>query len=424
MIIYDMSIEYIVLYLLANSIRIYAVSRYMNLFYDRSEVNRRTEIVWYLAYFIVNSLGNLLVHSLTLNIASNVIPCLCISYLYPSKPSRKLVITGMVYGINIGWDSVIGAAFFPTDNYLITTGLLTSICVLFTGYVIKRFIKMRSDLELPHKGKMLFIIPVVSVILALLNYSMHSFTPLMIVNLIGFLVIDFSVFIVYDYLLQANQEAYNKKLIYEQNVSYRYQHALMQESLNQLRQFRHDLKMHTTAIQLMLQDGRGEDALDYINAATESIKPMYQMISTGNHSIDCILNYKLARADEENIDIQTTIVISERLGVSAYDLNIIISNLLDNAIEAVRCCNHKMIKFVMRSDSNMLFISIENPYTGEVNMEGSRFITRKKDSINHGFGIDNVRTVVEKYDGSIEFSFHDNTFMVSLFLLQRNQFLR
>ena len=96
------------------------------------------------------------------------------------------------------------------------------------------------------------------------------------------------------------------------------------------------------------------------------------------------------------------------------------SRLAINTIEAVRCCNHKMIKFVMRSDSNMFFISIENPFTGEVSMDGSRFITRKKkDSKNHGFGIDNARTVVEKYDGSIEFSFHDNTFMVSLFLLQR-----
>lgn len=46
-------------------------------------------------------------------------------------------------------------------------------------------------------------------------------------------------------------------------------------------------------------------------------------------------------------------------------------------------------------------------------------LLEKKDSKNHGFGIDNARTVVEKYDGSIEFSFLDNTFMVSLFLLQR-----
>lgn len=54
------------------------------------------------------------------------------------------------------------------------------------------------------------------------------------------------------------------------------------------------------------------------------------------------------------------------------------SRLAINTIEAVRCCNHKMIKFVMRSDSNMLFISIENPFTGEVSMDGSRFITKKR----------------------------------------------
>lgn len=61
------------------------------------------------------------------------------------------------------------------------------------------------------------------------------------------------------------------------------------------------------------------------------------------------------------------------------------SRLAINTIEAVRCCNHKMIKFVMRSDSNMFFISIENPFTGEVSMEGSRFITRKKRTVKTMF---------------------------------------
>ena len=91
---------------------------------------------------------------------------------------------------------------------------------------------------------------------------------------------------------------------------------------------------------------------------------------------------------------------------------------MDNAIEACEKIDingqDRYIKIKSIIKGRSLFINIKNSNSGEVYKDGSRFLTSKKDKINHGIGITNVKRTIEKYNGSMKIDYSDKYFNVSI----------
>lgn len=418
MVILNEKIVFLVLYMAANALRIYAVSRYMKSFFGKIIKPLPLAMILYLVYFLANSFGFILFRSLSVNILSNFLLCFLVSCVYRASLERKLLVTVLINAINIGWDSLIGAAFFPTDFLPVTTGATTSICVLLTWYAFDRYLSLRdfSFVSLRGSSRVMLAIPVATISLASLNYFLRFHDPLTVVNLLGLLFIDIMIIRIYEYLLQLQFGWYSERLSNEQNQSRQYQYDVLQESITRIQRLQHDMKNHTQSLAAILQDGRVEDAVSYLNEMSDFIKTEKEVVSTGNADVDSILNYKLARALEGDIHIKTLVSIPETLPVKPFDLNVILSNLLDNAIDAAEKCKEKRIRIVIRTEMNMLYVAVENTYLDEPVRIRDRFMTLKEDKCGHWFGIQNVRSVVEKYDGEISFNYEDGIFYATLFI--------
>ena len=174
MIVNDTGIIYAILYLLANGIRIYTIFRFMKRFYNRSEVNHKLELGLYILYFCVNSFGFIFLRNLTINLTTNMLLCFFITCLYPGGLATKLTLVGIIYGVSIAWDTLIGAAFFPTNNYFFTTGLCPDLCVLLTELIFEKLqiMQIETPKELEGKEKILLVIPGISIFLAIINYQL------------------------------------------------------------------------------------------------------------------------------------------------------------------------------------------------------------------------------------------------------------
>lgn len=418
MIILNEGQAFLVLYMAANVLRIYAVSRYMKSFFGAIVRPAVLAGTLYLLYFLMNSFGFILFRRLSVNILSNFLCCFLVSCIYRGGLDRKLLATALVNAINIGWDSLIGAAFLPTQRLLVTTGALTSICVLLTWYAIDRYMALRdfSSANLPGSGKVILAIPMAAIALASLNYYFRFSDPLTVVNLLGLLFIDIMVFRIYEYLIQLNRNWYAEKLSNEQNMAHQYQYNILQESIVRMQRLRHDMKDHVQSLAAILEDGRIPDAMSYLQEMSDFIKPEEEFVATGNRDVDSILNYKLSRALESGIYVKALVSVPPCLPMKVFDLNVILSNLMDNAIEAAEKCTEKRLEIIMRAEMNMLYIAVENTYQEEPVRGRNRFVTAKEDKASHGFGIQNVMGVVEKYDGEISFHYADGTFRATLFL--------
>lgn len=418
MIILNEGNEFLSLYMAANILRIYAVSRYMKSFFGSIVRPAAWAGMVYLIYFLMNSFGFILFRRLSVNILSNFLCCLLVSCMYCGGLDKKLLATVLINAINIGWDSLIGAAFLPTQRLLITTGSLTGICVLITWYAVDRYMALDdlSSENLPGSGKIILTIPIATIGLAALNYYFNFDDPLTVMNLIGLLFIDIMAFRIYEYLIRLYRDWYSEKLFNEQNMAHQYQYNVLQESIVRMQRLRHDMKGHVQSLAAILEDGRTQDAMSYLHEMHDFVKPEEEFVATGNRDVDSTLNYKLSRALESAIYVKTLVSVPSNLPIKAFDLNVVLSNLIDNAIEAAEKCEEKRIEIVMRAEMNMLYIAVENTYRDEPVRSRNRFMTWKEDKGSHGFGIQNVRDVVKKYGGEISFHYEEGIFRVTLFL--------
>ena len=101
--------------------------------------------------------------------------------------------------------------------------------------------------------------------------------------------------------------------------------------------------------------------------------------------------------------VETKISIPEKLNLHSFDLNVVLGNLLDNAIDASVQTKEKELKIMMKLDKGVLFLNICNSCRGIAEGKRSILETTKSDKMNHGIGLKNVRRIVEKYHGDMEF---------------------
>lgn len=108
---------------------------------------------------------------------------------------------------------------------------------------------------------------------------------------------------------------------------------------------------------------------------------------------------------------------SDSLFIEDVDLNMLLSNVLDNAIEYLNSHNlvDKYIDVNIIEHQNILIVSVKNPTYKSFKYD-SNMGTTKKDKLNHGYGLSIVKNIVNRYDGNVEFESSNNTFSVNILL--------
>ena len=177
----------------------------------------------------------------------------------------------------------------------------------------------------------------------------------------------------------------------------------------------HDMKNHITVLKHGMEIEEFEMVKNYLEKLSTEI-PVTKIYYTSHKMINAIINIKVKKAEEMGIKINTFIPnILPDLVILDMDLVIILANCIDNAIEAVEKNEHdKYVNLVIKSDEAGVSVMIENPILTHI--KNIDLETTKKEKDKHGFGIKNVKAIVEKYSGTIQFEIQKNNFIVKIFL--------
>lgn len=233
------------------------------------------------------------------------------------------------------------------------------------------------------------------------------------------LIINMFTHYIFQRIQERAAERMENELLKQQNELLCLRYEEFENQWLKLRRMHHDMANSCVLEMSYLEKGQYEQLMEHYHEKLGQIKQRDDMIHTGNIAIDSILNYKLKIAREYEIEVDRKIRIESEITISNIDLNILIGNLFDNAIDAVKelSPNKRKIRFFIRTNAARLLFTICNPYEGEIKRDkAGNFLTRKEDDFYHGLGLKEVEEIVKKYDGEMNINDADGEFSVKVFL--------
>jgi sensor histidine kinase YesM len=317
---------------------------------------------------------------------------------------KRLWVSLVLFSLDMASSLIVYFIFGETGEFQqpAIQALLLLICVT----VISHISYPEDEKEMAFGKKqtfLLIVIPAMSVTIlsALMLGNLESKLALLVSCCT--LIINISVFYLYHVLLENYIHLRDNAIYKQQTYAYQNQLDVIMESQNRIRALRHDMKNHILALQVLVQKNEMEEADNYLHSMQDFMKNPQEYVSTGNDTIDGLLNYKIQKAKDVLKLVETNISIPENLNLHSFDLNVVLGNLLDNAIEASVQTEEKKLKITMKLDKGVLFLNICNSCREIANGKKTMLETTKYDKTNHGIGLKNVRRIVEKYHGDMEF---------------------
>ncbi len=234
----------------------------------------------------------------------------------------------------------------------------------------------------------------------------------------GFTIFILSYFVIYCYNInQKYSFQINILEIYNKQQKNYFEQLILKEQ--NTRQFRHDIISELLQIQDFLENNDYEKGKKYISEMLDGIsKISKRTYDVGNEIINTVLNYYLIPLKETR-SIKVKGFICDELNISMRDLCIISSNIIKNAVDVLEKCpdNTGEIKVEVKQGESFLVIMVKNTIINQnIILEDSIPVTTKNNNGMHGFGIKNIISTVEKYNGEYNYRIENGYYIAEVYL--------
>ncbi len=171
--------------------------------------------------------------------------------------------------------------------------------------------------------------------------------------------------------------------------------------------FRHDIRNHIAVVKKLLQNGKLEEAVCYMEDMDNMAEKMSFPCSTNNPVVDILVGNKLGIAKSMGIDVDCFLLLPYPCSLRDIDICIVLSNALDNAIQACKNMDTGTEKYIRLSghiQGDFLMMEIRNSFHG-------------KGAFKKGTGLSNIKKVAEKYGGAMSIETQGDIFVLHVLLI-------
>ncbi len=271
---------------------------------------------------------------------------------------------------------------------------------LFTSYMLYRINIKRRIRKISRKKLLLITIyPVVSVVMLYMifdNYKRQGDLSLSALIFCGVLIISNFAIIYLTESLERTTQAEHELTILNQSMSLQVENIqALEKSYRAQRSATHEFKHQLQVIFDLLENGEENDAKAYIKELQVAQTSRIFVANTNHAIVDAILNEKYHTAKDNNVEIRYNVNDLSALSVDNNAIVVLLSNLLDNAIEAAQQLpeNRNVECSILLEDS--LFLSVRNT-SRPVEIINGTIETQKKPKEEHGFGLIGVQKVLKE----------------------------
>lgn len=303
--------------------------------------------------------------------------------------------------------------------------LLVKVILFFFILVIrKQFGKKSIEMMLDTEWLRLLFFPVftIAVIYAMLSVFEHVQTVeqanLLAVIAFGMVGMNIVVFYLINDIVEREMKLHENKVFQIQAKNQLEMYKSISENFDNQKRKTHEYKNQISCIESLLEKKQYSKLEEYVKKIYGSMNNEPDAINTNNVIVNAILNTKYHEAEEKGIVFVFRVKDLSELKMKDEDVVTILSNLLNNAIEACELCeNNKVIKFKFIQEDDMIIIAVKNTFNYDVIYENGEIKSTKTSSVDeHGVGIKNIIKTIEKYAGSYVIEDKNKEFFFSIII--------
>lgn len=234
---------------------------------------------------------------------------------------------------------------------------------------------------------------------------------LLITILICLVILDIFTYHIIIKLSFKNQQLKESKMNEIKYIQTKRRLELEKEETANMYRLNHDNKNHWSCALGLIREGKTADAERYMLKAYDECFEQCRVINLcSNPEINQIINIKRKKCLRLGIKFEHKIIGDFEL-FDGFRCDVILFNLLDNAIEACLKTDDKWVLLTMYEDSKAFHIIVKNTILESVLKNNPDLKTTKINSKNHGFGHENIKEAALTYNGEVERYEEDNMFV-------------
>lgn len=272
-------------------------------------------------------------------------------------------------------------------NNIIAFTVLTGI-----DTVIVMLLALITRLEDEITNKMIFFIALVLVILGL------------------FLQLGAVILIMVQRNVYKESQQLTEKYLEEQKNHYEY----LEKRETETKKFRHDLRSHMEMLSVLAKQHQYDEFDKYVEEINVNIDRFGNNVTVQNGIVDAIINKYYSEAIANDVAMEVKGRFPSDCKIDAYHLCTIFSNILSNALEATIEAEKKWISVFCKYTDDNILVEVKNTFDNKNTARNGKLRTHKKDANNHGFGLENVKESISKYDGLWGVDIQENIYTITI----------
>lgn len=395
-------------------IRIFVILQYFKIFLEMNSV--KINILNCIITYFMTLICYLVFHNVLINLIVTIIGIIFLSMGFDGKFRKKILLSVMVYGIMFVIDMLASFLLYEapdSNNYEIISSFISVLFFYIIVIGLKNIFKEKGKVDLSGQWYLLLFSAILSIATLYVVYKNMAVSRIAVIT-ISVIVLIFNIMLYIFYMSMLDRFLYereNLELKQQMNI---YEQQIRSDINNnrQIQMIRHDMKHHIREINDLLIKKDIEKAKEYLHQINNEIIEAQNIYNTGHEAFDGILNFYAEKFMRKSLQLDVSIVIPESLDMNMYDVNVILGNLLDNALENAK--SNSKINLDIKYNVGMLQISMSNLYDGNVKKLDGHIVSKKGD--NHGYGLENIKRIVSKYEGSLVIDGRNERFETDIIL--------
>lgn len=295
-----------------------------------------------------------------------------------------------------------------------TVGTLSKSISLFTSWLIYRFWPKPAVAHRQLRWLVLAIVfPIISLVMLIVIYDNFQHNEDLSIQALSFTIAialgNIGIMYLINQLEKSEQEKQRIALL-DQQMEIQMQSILaLEKSYRAQRTASHEFNHHLTTIGALLESNQYEALSQYVRQLQKNQPTRVFSINSHHPIIDAVLNQKYQTAKDFDIDMQVRINDLSNISIPDDALVVVLSNLLDNAIEAsTHCSSEKIVRLSLILEGT-IFCTVENT-TEPVTFVNDTLPSTKKGSQSHGYGVSNIRKILDDLHAEYVFRYEEGWF--------------